>query len=121
MKTKKYTHAEFIKMLDGKGIKVDKITRKMVHVIEGDRKYWWPKGIMPIHINTSVMITLFDYISSMNHEGTYHTVPMLEAVKMDRGKIPVIKEIRQQTGMALKDVVNFVNVNFFNYPIPREG
>jgi len=43
MSIKKYTHEEFIKMAEIKGIKISKITRKMVHMGNlSDYGYWWP-------------------------------------------------------------------------------
>ena len=122
MKTKKYTHAEFIKMIaiNKAGVEVDKITRNYVYVKDNkeDFGYWWPKGATPVKINIMARVNI-PYVSDGDGE-KYMTTTMVEAANKDFSRIPIIKEIRHQTGMMLKDAANFVKVNFFNYPIPKE-
>jgi hypothetical protein len=122
MKTKKYTHAEFIKMIaiNKAGIDVDKITRNYVYVKDSkeDYGYWWPRGVTPVKINLMAEVSI-PYITEYGGE-VYTTTTIIGAIEKDFSRIPIIKEIRHQTGMMLKDAKNFVEVNFFNYPMPKE-
>jgi hypothetical protein len=90
------------------GIKVE------INDIPGDGKvedygYWWPRGVNPVNIDVSLLITDVNGKEWM----------FIEAIH--RGEKPLlIGEVRRQTGMCLVDTSEFVNVNFFNDPIPKE-
>lgn len=109
MKLNRITHAEFITLMEDKGIKICHITRKMIYLVEEDKsKYWWPKMITPVPINMN-----------KKYEDIFQQpiMPLHEAIG-GHWKLYAIKNIRTQTGMGLKDAKDFVEVNFFNQPIP---
>jgi len=70
-------------------------------------------------IDTTVKIAVYGD-TYLGEEDTI-IISFTESSNLQRGTIPLIKEIRRQTGMTLMDSKNFVEVNFFNYPIPKEA
>lgn len=112
----KYTHEEFLKILNSKGIQAVHITRKMVYMVNTPKlKYWWPEEVNPIEDKIFTMV-----VQPIHHWDPDRTeyLTIEECIRKDM-KIPAIKIIRMMTGMGLRDAKDFVEVNFYNDPNKR--
>ena len=108
MEIQKMTHADFIKMVKSKNIKISRITRTMVYI--ENEKYWWPWG------TNEMLIDMEESVDTWVR-GNKETISLREAIT-GGWKVPAIKIVRKITNMSLFDAKNFVEVNFFNFPKP---